>query len=119
MASKPKLGLVATGPNVGAPPRKLGRHGLDLWQAVNNEYGVQDSGGIEMLLQACEALDRAQELAEHIARDGSVLHSKGGPKEHPALKAELANRAFITRTLARLGLDVEAIKPIGRPPGAF
>jgi hypothetical protein len=37
-------------------------------------------------------------------------------REHPAMKHELANRAFVVRTLARLGLDVEAVKPIGRPP---
>jgi hypothetical protein len=36
-------------------------------------------------------------------------------KEHPLLKHELAARAFVCRTLQRLGLDVEAIKPPGRP----
>jgi hypothetical protein len=36
-------------------------------------------------------------------------------REHPGLKHELAARSFVVRTLARLGLDVEAIKPVGRP----
>jgi hypothetical protein len=35
----------------------------------------------------------------------------------PLLKAELANRAFAVRTLARLGLDLDPVKPVGRPPG--
>jgi hypothetical protein len=39
----------------------------------------------------------------------------GGIKDHPALKHELANRSLVIRTLARLGLDVEAVKPLGRP----
>jgi hypothetical protein len=31
------------------------------------------------------------------------------------LKHELANRAFVVRTLARLGLNFETVKPVGRP----
>jgi hypothetical protein len=61
--------------------------------------------------------DRAEGLAEHISRDGMVIRTKAGLKENPLLKHEIAARSFIVRTLARLGLDVEAIKPIGRPPG--
>jgi hypothetical protein len=84
---------------------------------VTSEYGIEDAGGVEMLAQACAALDRAEACAEHIRQDGEIVRTKAGPKDHPALKHELANRAFVVRTLARLGLDVEAIKPTGRPPG--
>jgi hypothetical protein len=49
--------------------------------------------------------------------DGEVIKAKTGWRDHPLLKHELANRAFVTRCIARLGLDVEAVKPIGRPPG--
>jgi hypothetical protein len=100
-----------------APPRQLGEHGMLLWQSVMAEYGIQDSGGREMLAQACAALDRAEECALHVQRDGVTVRTKHGPKENPLLKAELANRSFIVRTLGRLGLDVEAIKPMGRPAG--
>jgi hypothetical protein len=34
----------------------------------------------------------------------------------PAVKDELACRAFVVRTLERLGLNVEGVKPVGRPP---
>ena len=46
--------------------------------------------------------------------------TKHGMKEHPALRAELGCRAFITRNLQRLGLNLEDVKPVGRPlgPGA-
>ena len=80
------------------------------------EYEIDDSGGREMLAQACVALDRAEECAAEIERDGIIVRSKQGPKDHPALRHELANRAFIVRTLSMLGLTVEAVRPIGRPP---
>jgi hypothetical protein len=111
------LKLVENEPTLGAPPRKLGKHGLALWRSITAEYGVDDAGGIEMLLQACQALDRSEACRDHIDRDGEVIRSKAGLKDHPALKHEIANRSFVVRTLHRLGLDVEAVRPIGRPPG--
>ena len=97
------------------PPRPLGKHGMGLWQAVLREYDIADIGGREMLAQACAALDRAEELREQIDLDGAVVRLKFGVRDHPALKHELARRAFVVRTLARLALDVEPIGRVGRP----
>ena len=84
------------------------------------EYAICDAGGIELLLLACEATDRAASLREAIDRDGELISTRSGLKEHPGLKAELANRAFISRTLQRLGLDVEPVRPgVGRPGGGI
>jgi hypothetical protein len=84
------------------------------------EYGIKDSGGRELLCQACTALDRAQELAGAIAADGAVVYGKTGPKAHPAVKDELANRAFVVRTLERLGVTTENVRPgPGRPTQPF
>jgi hypothetical protein len=99
-----------------APPRKLGQHGLSLWNSVQNAYRIDDVGGIELLAQACAAADRVEALAERITADGEVVNTRAGPKAHPALRDELAGRAFVVRTLERLGLNVETIKPLGRPP---
>ena len=82
-----------------------------------SEYRIDDRGGIEILAQVCAALDRAEALAAEIDRDGPTIMMKTGLREHPALRAELGCRSFITRNLQRLGLNLEAIKPIGRPPG--
>src|SRR3954470_9153826 len=118
MTKKPALKLVPSTPPTGhQPPRTLGEHGSNLWRSVHAEYGIEDAGGIELLAQACSALDRAEECAGHIASDGVVIRGKTGLKEHPLLKHEIAARSFVVRTLSRLGLDVEAIKPMGRPPG--
>jgi hypothetical protein len=97
-------------------PATLGKTGSTLWQAIMTEYDIRDSGGREILLQACGAADRVQQFAAIIARDGPVIRTKHGPKDHPLLKHELAARAFIVRSLHRLGLDVEPVKAIGRPP---
>ncbi len=113
----PKLTVVGTAETWAKPSRKLGQHGANLWKAVMTEYQIVDSGGIEMLTAACQQLDRAESLREQIDNDGEILRSKAGPREHPGLKHELAARSFVVRTLHRLGLDLEAVRPIGRPPG--
>ena len=119
MPKKPKLKLVpATPSDSPEPPQNLTEHGLSLWAAVMSEYDLQDTGGREMLRQACSALDRAEACAEHIRRDGEVVHTRNGPKDHPLIKHELAARAFCVRTLHRLGLDVEPVRPVGRPAGS-
>jgi len=119
-AASPPLTLVTPASTTISPPRALGVHGISLWNRVQAEYRIEDVAGIELLTQACQALDRAEALAMAIADDGEVVHTRTGlPKTHPAVKDELACRAFIVRTLERLGLSVEAIKPtIGRPPNS-
>jgi len=97
------------------PPRKLGVPGLSLWKNIQNEYRIDDSAGCELLAQACQACDRLARLSEVIDRDGEMIATERGAKTHPALREELSLRRFICRTLERLGLNLEAVKPIGRP----
>ena len=109
--------LVTPATGVIPPPRPLGKHGQRLWEDVQRTYGIADRGGVELLAQACGALDVVEALAEAIERDGPILYGRAGPKAHPAVKDQIAGRAFVVRTLERLGLNVEAIKPgPGRPP---
>jgi hypothetical protein len=113
---KARLSLVDPSTIGIAPPRQLGEHGLALWNAVQGAYRIDDAGGIELLAQACAAADRVEALATQIDEDGEIIRGRAGPKAHPALRDELAGRAFIVRTLERLGLTLEAIRPMGRPP---
>jgi len=100
-----------------SPPRPLGPHGTALWNRVQAEYRIDDCGGVELLAEACQALDRAESLAAAIARDGEVVRSRTGvPKTHPAVREELGYRSFVVKTLERLGLNVETVKAPGRPP---
>jgi len=108
--AKPALSMVSTGSPRSAPPRPLGADGTALWNRVMSEYRIEDAGGIELLAQACAALDRAEALSAAIAQDGAVIRTESGPKSHPACKDELACRAFVARTLEWLGLNVEVVK---------
>jgi hypothetical protein len=115
--AKPPLTLVGPGSTTLQPPRKLGAAGQALWDAVTSEYQICDAGGTEILAQACQATDRVEELAERISADGPVVHTRGGPKAHPALRDELHGRAFIVRCIEKLGLNYEALRPsAGHPP---
>ena len=117
----PSLTVVGEGPENGLkPPRKLGPAGGSLWARIQAEFAITDVGGIELLCLACQALDRAENLADAIARDGATIYSRTGvPRSHPSIKDELACRAFVVRTLERLGLNVEAVRPPGRPAKPF
>jgi hypothetical protein len=119
MAKKPEFSLVSDRSGTATnPPRPLGPHGRSLWDRVMSTYNITDSGGIELLCLAAQGLDRAEHLSELIAAEGAVISVRGVPREHPALKAELANRSFIARTLARLGLDVEPLRAGAGRPGS-
>jgi hypothetical protein len=113
-SKKPPLTLVGSTTTTNLPPRKLGQHGLALWNAVTSEYQIDDRGGVEILTQICAASDRVEALAAQINEDGETIRSHTGVlKAHPCLREE-------RRGLERLGLNVEAVKPsVGRPPGAF
>jgi hypothetical protein len=116
---KPRLTVVPSKPNALAPPATLGQAGAKLWQRIQSEFRVDDAPGAATLEEICAAADRLAEYAEVIAHDGPVIRTKtGGMRDHPLLKHELQTRAFITRALQRLNLDVEAPRDtVGRPPG--
>jgi len=115
---KPRLTVVPTKLNPLAPPATLGEAGSKLWARIQSEFRVDDAPGQEMLLRICGAADRLEEYDEIISRDGPVVRTKTGVKDHPLLKHELAARAFIVRALHRLGFDIEPTRDtVGRPPG--
>src|SRR5262249_3522875 len=115
MAKKPSLSVVNPDTTDIQPPRKLGQFGLSLWHDIQSEYRIDDRGGVELLSQACSALDRAAALAACIAEDGETIKTRTGLRIHPAVREELAARAFIVRTLERLGITTERVKNVGRP----
>jgi hypothetical protein len=116
----PALSIVSPDATAGSPPRNLGQHGRKLWNEIQGAYRIDDIGGRELLAQACGALDVVEALGEAIVRDGTVVYSRAGPKAHPAVKDQIAARAFLVRTLEKLGVTSENIKPgPGRPPSGY
>jgi hypothetical protein len=89
---------------------------MALWNSVLAEYDVSDASGVELLTQCCQALDRAESLAACIAEDGEIVRTPQGIKAHPAIREEMSCRGFITRTIAKLGLNFEPLQKPGRPP---
>jgi hypothetical protein len=100
------------------PPRALGDHGMALWNSIQHEYSIQDSGGTELLATACAALDTAELLAEEIAKDGAVIRTPKGVSRNPAIRDQLAARALCIRTLEKLGINISVVplRGPGRPP---
>lgn len=118
--AKKTLELVRTTKSTWAdPPRNLDKAGRSLWDRIMSDYQIEDSGGLEMLGQACAALDRAEECRSLVASEGILIKVKGGLRENPAAKIELANRAFVVRTLGHLGLEIEATNQDDRPTRAW
>ena len=96
MRKTPNLKVVKPAATNNQPARTLGKHGQNLWSRVTSEYAIEDAAGRELLTLACQALDRAEALREAIDRDGELLMLRtGGLREHPGIKLELANRAFV------------------------
>ena len=103
-----------------SPPGKLGAIGESLWRRVTDTYCIDDSGGVELLFQACAAADRAESLRRQIDETGEAIHSRSGLRDNPLLKHEIAARSFVTRTICRLGLSVEPVRGgVGRPATGF
>lgn len=117
MPKKPeKLTHVSTAPYDNEPSASPMRPLSEVGIAVFKEYDIEDPGGKELLLQACEALDQVAGLRRMIDKDGALIKTRNGDlREHPALKPELARKAFVVRTLARMGLNVEPLRSVGRP----
>jgi hypothetical protein len=113
-----KLKLVDS--NSGGPPRPLERHGMGLWTRICRDYDISDAAGIELLCLACQALDRAEACREIIDENGeATINEAGVIRENPLMKVELANRAFVAKTLERLGVNTEPTKANGRPTGSW
>lgn len=101
---------------VPSPPRPLGEHGRSLWDRVQVEYAIRDAGGVEILAQIAAAVDLAEQLAEVIRTEGPMLQTRTTRRTHPAVRELTQVRALIMRGLKDLGLNVEALQPVGRPP---
>jgi hypothetical protein len=118
VAKKLTLTVVEPGAIGIVPPRKLGKAGATLWAAVQKEYGITDIGGTELLAQICGATDRLEAIAESISTEGELIVTRSGMRANPLIREETQLRAFVCRTLQKLGITQEPIKPIGRPPGS-
>jgi hypothetical protein len=98
------------------PPAGLGEAGVRFWRRVQAEYRVADIGGLCLLEQICGAIDTIESITQALAVEGPALRRNGGLRANPLLRDQLQNRAFVARSLERLGISVQEVQPVGHPP---
>src|SRR5215813_5849344 len=101
------------------PPHPLGVHGQKLWDRVQTEYGIRDVGGQQILYELCGTADLIQTLVEAIRADGATVQTKFTKRAHPAIRELVQCRALVARLITQLGINVEVVKPVGRPARGF
>jgi hypothetical protein len=104
-------------PEVPEPPGPLDTFGRQLWDAILLEYVFTDPGSTEIAYQACLSRSRAESCRQIIDREGELIRTRTGTRAHPLLREECAARALLARLIQKLGMNLEPVKAIGRPPG--
>jgi hypothetical protein len=120
MKKSPELTVIGTGSgrDPREPPAGLGEAGSKLWNDLHRDYEIIDASGLEMLRQICCTVDRVAEYSATIERDGPMLKTRAGVKDHPLIRHVQTGRSFIVRSLHKLGLDIiEPRSELGRPSG--
>ena len=101
-----------------SPPTRLSREARALYRRIVGEYGVDDAGGLAILSVACESLDRLRQAQQAIEADGPItLDRFGQQRPHVMLQVEKDSRAHFLAAIKQLGLDIEPLGAVGRPPG--
>ena len=92
-------------PDRPTPPANLSPRALQLWRDLTDEYEFAPAD-IALLRECCAALDRADEAAAILRRDGLVAPDRyGSPKVHPLCDIEARSRALFARLLAQLRVN--------------
>jgi P27 family predicted phage terminase small subunit len=85
------------------------------WLEVVREYELEPHH-VKLLTLAAEALDRAAQAREAIAKDGAYIPGRyeGTVRAHPAIVVERDSRLAFARLVRELGLDADPKD--SRPP---
>ena len=87
------------------PPKTLSARSRKLWRAVTREYELSAAEN-ELLHQACESLDRADEAAAVVRKEGVTVRDRyGSPKQHPAADVEARHRSLFASLIRQLGVQ--------------
>jgi hypothetical protein len=110
---------VSSGRELGPPPpAHLAERGAALWRGVIGAYEPFRPEQLELLRQACEAVDVVEEARVTLAREGRIYHDRfGAPRRHPATTTEENASARARLLLQSLALsDDEPMPAPPRPP---
>ena len=82
----------------GAPPRYLRAAGRAAYRQLRAEYSIEDAGGLLLLAQVAECMDRLAAARVAIAEHGELVTDRyNAPKLNPALALEKDARAQLLR----------------------
>ena len=97
--------------NLQSPPEHLSERSQKLWKeiVVIKRKNIISPGRVVLLEQALTALDRADEAAEIVRKEGMITKTAttGAVHVHPMVKVERENRALFARLWKQLGLDFD------------
>ena len=98
---------------------KPGGPGRRYWRAVCKNFDIEDFH-VDILLVACQALDRAEESRQAVAEHGLLIVPTGGgiARLNPAAACERESMNTFLRAEKQLGLDSNEAPQPGRPSGA-
>lgn len=101
-------------PKVQRSPVALGKAGKAFWTAVLSEFELENHH-LDLLVSACQQLDRAASAAAMIATEGTTTKDRFGQiKTHPSVEIERNAHLTFCRLQRELGLDIEV--PNSRGP---
>ncbi len=84
----------------------------EFYTSMVNEYSINDTGGLALLIAACDNHARARRCREIIDREGEMV----GGKPHPLCAIERDSRKGFVAVIKALELDIETTtQSAGRP----
>ena len=92
----------------GPAPLVLTGERKELFAQIQARWSLQPASE-SLLLNACQALERAAELAATVTREGCTFTTDAGAiKAHPAAQLERDFRGLASRTLSQLAARLES-----------
>lgn len=102
--------------NIPTAPRHLSPEAKRWWRKLCSAYPFEEDA-LLLVEGALEAFDRMREAQRDIQEHGIMLRSEGKmPRLNPATRVEKDSKATLLAYVKQLGLDLEPIGPVGRPP---
>lgn len=78
-----------------------------------------ESHHLKLLMLACEAWDRAKDAQAAIDKESLICIDRfGSPHPRPEVKIKENATAQFAQLIKQLGLDLDEVRPVGRPPGS-
>ncbi len=99
------------------PPAGLREAGKLLWKRIIAEFDLEDHA-LAVLELICQAQDRWADARKVLDAEGVITLDRFDQKRaHPAAAVERDSRQAVVRGLRSMGLDLEPVRPPGRPAG--